>query len=142
MKTFKIYLAGAMGCFGKERFEEGNDWRVYVKRELEYAGSIYKVHCCNPNDYYNFLKIEYDSELEIQKFDLDKVRNSNLIIVNFNEISTGTSKELAVANEYGIPVVGLNENSFKLHSWDINDCRKIFTNINELLNYVKRFYLN
>lgn len=76
-----------MGYFGKERFNEGNDWRVHIKSELESADSIYKVICDNPNDYYNFLNKEYKSELEIQKFDLDKVRQANLIIVNLNAYS-------------------------------------------------------
>lgn len=139
---YEIYLAGAMGCFGKEQFNKGNDWRVYVKRELENADSVYKVICYNPNDYYNFLSKEYDSELEIQKFDLDKVRKANLIIVNFNANSIGTSKELAVANEYKIPVIGLNEGGLKLHPWDVNDCIRIFDNMDELLDHVKKFYLN
>lgn len=139
---YKIYLAGAMGYFGKDRFNEGNDWRVHIKRELESADSIYKVICDNPNDYYNFLNKEYDSELEIQKFDLDKVRQANLIIVNFNAYSTGTSKELAVANEYGKHVIGLNENGLELHPWDVNDCIRIFDDMDELLDHVKKFYLN
>lgn len=139
---YKIYLAGAMGAFGKEHFNEGNDWRVQLKRELESADSIYKVICDNPNDYYNFLKKEYDTELEIQKFDLDKVRHANLVIVNFNASSIGTAKELAVANEYNIPVIGLNENKLELHQWDINDCRKIFYDYNNLVEYIIKYYLN
>lgn len=142
MKLYRIYLAGTMGCFGRERFAEGNNWRVHIKNILENSEGIYKVICDNPNDYYNFLQIEYDSELEIQKFDLDKVRNADLIIVNFNEHSVGTSKELAVANEYGIPVIGLNEKGLKLHPWDANDCRRIFTSMKELIEYVEKFYLN
>ena len=131
-----------MEYFGKERFNEGNDWRVHIKRELESADSVYKVICDNPNDYYNFLQKEHDSELEIQKFDLDKIRHANLIIVNFNAPSTGTSKELAVANEHNIPVIGLNEKGTVLHQWDINDCRRIFSNVNELLDYTIKYYLN
>lgn len=88
------------------------------KKELESADSIYKVICDNPNDYYNFLNKEYESELEIQKFDLMKVRQANLILVNFNACSIGTSKELAVANEDGEYVIGLNENGLELHLWD------------------------
>lgn len=139
---YKIYLAGAMGIFGKERFEESNKWRVYIKRKLETTDSIYRVVCDNPNDYYNFLSIQHKSELEIQEFDLDKIRSSNLIIANLTEDSIGTSKELAVARENKIPVVGFNENGRILHPWDINDCRRIFTNIDDLLDYVKKFYLN
>lgn len=139
---YKIYLAGAMGFFGKESFDRGNNWRIHIKEELESADSIYNVICDNPNNYYNFLSKEYESELEVQEFDLDKVRTANLIIVNFNAPSIGTSKELAVAREHGVPVIGLNEKGLVLHPWDVNDCRRIFTDMDKLLNYVKTFYLN
>lgn len=139
---YKIYLAGAMSCFGKEQFEGGNEWRSLVKRELENVESRYKVICDNPNDYYNFLRKEYETELEVQDFDLEKVRNANLIIVNFNAQSTGTSKELSVARENRVPIIGLNENKIELHPWDINDCRRIFFNMTDMLEHVKKFYLN
>lgn len=62
--------------------------------------------------------------------------------MNFNAYSTGTSKELAVANEYRKHVIGLNENGLELHPWDVNDCIRIFDNMDELLDHVKKFYLN
>lgn len=131
-----------MTCFGKEDFHKGNDWRVWVKKELESYEGIYKVRVTNPNDYFNFLVTDYDSEREVQEFDLERIRHSDLIIVNFNtEVSIGTSKELAIANEYKIPVIGLNECGIKMHPWDINDCRRIFDEMYKMLEYVKRFYL-
>ena len=69
-----------------------------------------------------------------------KLRKSK---VNFNvRTSIGTSKEIAIANEYNIPVIGLNENDLELHPWDINDCRRIFTDKEKLIDYVHKFYLN
>lgn len=138
---FKIYLAGAMGAFGKEQFNEGNSWREYMKILLEHTDSQYRVICCNPNDYYNFLEKNHKTELEVQRFDLDKVKNSDLIIVNFNADSIGTSKEIAIANDMGIPVIGLNEGKRELHPWDINDCRRIFDKVEDLIEYVIDFYL-
>ncbi len=143
MKEFNIFLSGAITCFGKTSFNYGNEWREELKDRLEKMDSKYKVSVTNPNDYYNFLSVEYDSELEVQKFDLDKVKNSDLVIVNFNvRTSIGTSKEIAIANEYNIPVIGLNENDLELHPWDINDCRRIFTDKEKLIDYVHKFYLN
>ena len=43
MKNFTIYLAGGMGKFGKENFDEGNKWRVLCKREFEDYDSQYYV---------------------------------------------------------------------------------------------------
>ena len=35
MRTISIYLAGGMGKFGKDDFEESNKWRTYCKNTLE-----------------------------------------------------------------------------------------------------------
>lgn len=88
MREYNIYLAGGMGKFGKEHFDEGNKWRVGCKRLLEDFSCDYKVKVCNPNDYFNFLDEprKYESEREIMEFDLNKVRNSDLVIINFNDI--------------------------------------------------------
>ena len=100
MKDFTIYLAGGMGKFGKDNFEEGNKWRVLCKREFEDYDSQYYVYVDNPNDYFNFVEEprRYQSQREIMEFDLNKVRNADLIIINFNDMySLGSMAELAIA---------------------------------------------
>jgi len=50
------------------------------------------------------------------EFDLNKVRHSDLIICNFNDMfSLGTMAELAIAYERRIPVIGLDINKQTLH---------------------------
>ena len=44
MKNFTIYLAGGMAKFGKERFNEGNKWRILCKQEFENCYSKYYVY--------------------------------------------------------------------------------------------------
>lgn len=120
---------------------EASLWRNMIVRKI--GGYDSKVHCIDPTLYYNFLDSStYDSEREIREFDLYKVRHSNLIIVNFNSPnSIGTAQELAVAAEYRIPIIGLNEDGYILHPWLTECCNKIFTDMDKLVEYVHDYYL-
>lgn len=141
MSEFKVYLGGAMQGLS---FEDQNAWRVEVKDELENHSCNYRVKCINPVDYYNlFDKDVYDSDLEVMNFDLYKVKTSNLIIMNFNDMrSLGSMAELAIAYDRGIPVIGLNESERQLHSWQYCMCSKIFADRDAMLSYIKKYYLD
>ena len=77
------------------------------------------------------------------QFDLHKVRTSNLIIMNFNNMhSLGSMAELAIAYDRGIPVIGLNETEQQLHPWQYCMCSKIFNNMEDMLDYIKIYYLD
>ena len=143
MKDYYIYLAGGMGKFGKERFEEGNNWRIYCKKILENYESNKNIIVVNPNDYFNFVEEpRYISEREVMEFDLHKVRNSNLIIINFNDkYSLGSMAELAIAYEKRIPVIGLDIDKQILHPWQYEMCSRIFIDVDEMLEYVRDFYI-
>jgi len=144
MKTFKIYTAGGMGKFGKDEFDKANDWRNYCKSTLENCECDYKVNVINPNDYFNFVDEppRYASEREIMDFDLYKLRSSDLVIINFNDMySLGSMAELAIAYDRGIPVIGLDTEKQNIHPWQICMTERIFNNIDEMLDYIEDFYL-
>ena len=144
MKNFQIYLCGGMGKFGKENFEESNMWRICCKNTLENCECDYNVKAINPNDYFNFKEEQpkYVSQREIMELDLHKLRNSNLVIVNFNDMySLGSMSELAIAYDRRIPIIGLNANKQELHPWQIEMCNRIFDDIDEMLDYVEDYYL-
>lgn len=139
---FNIYLAGAMQGIS---FEESNVWRKEITTILNsYRNEVkYDVNVINPNDYYNFKEVTYDTQREVMEFDLHKVRNADMIIVDFtNPKSLGTMAEIAIAYEHRIPVIGLNESGIELHPWQIEMCNKIFSDKNKLVNYVIDYYLN
>ena len=143
MSKYFVYLCGGMGKFGKDNFDEGNKWRKYCKQTLENYECNYKVIAINPNDYFNF-KDEplYKSQAEVMRFDLHKLRNSSLVIANFNDMySLGSMAEIAIAYDRGIPVIGLNESNQELHPWQVCMCERIFNNIDEMLDYIEDFYL-
>lgn len=144
IKQFEIYLAGGMGKFGKEHFQEGNKWRVYCKDTLENYECDFNVKVTNPNEFFNFLEEppRYDSQREVMEFDLNKVRHSDLIICNFNDMySLGTMSELAIAYENRISVIGLDVDKQTLHPWQIQFCTRIFTDMDKMLDYVEDYYL-
>ena len=133
-----------MGKFGKNNFEESNAWRIYCKNTLEICECDYNVKAVNPNDYFNFKEEQpkYVSQREIMELDLHKLRNSNLVIVNFNDMySLGSMSELAIAYDRRIPIIGLDANKQELHQWQIEMCNRIFDNIDEMLDYVEDYYL-
>ena len=143
MRNYQIYMAGGMGKFGKDKFDTGNNWRKYCKYTLENFDSNKKVTAINPNDYYNFVdEPRYKSEKEVMEFDLNKVRESDLVIINFNDMySLGSMAELAIAYERRIPVIGLDIDNQLLHPWQIEMCTRIFNDVDEMLDYVEDFYL-
>ena len=142
--TYFVYLCGGMGKFGKDNFDEGNKWRKYCKQTLETHECNYKVTAINPNDYFNFVDEppHYKSQNEVMRLDLHKLRNSDLVIANFNDMySLGSMSEIAIAYDRGIPVIGLNEENQELHPWQVCMCERIFNNIDEMLDYIEDFYL-
>ena len=145
MKDYQIYLCGGMGKFGKENFEESDVWRRYCKDTLEsFESERYKVTCINPNDYFNFKEESprYSSQKEVMELDLYKLRNSDLVIINFNDPSSlGSMAEIAIAYDRKIPIIGLNASNEELHPGEECMCNRIFDDIDEMLDYIEDFYL-
>ena len=144
MRSISIYLCGGMQKYGKENFDKSNDWRKYCKKTLESCESLYGVSVINPNDYFGFNSEppQYKSQTEVMNLDLHKLRNSNLVIVNFNDKqSLGTMAEMAIAYDRGVPIIGLDVDNQELHPWLICMCERIFNDIDEMLDYIQDFYL-
>lgn len=126
-----IYLAGGMTGL---TFEESNEWRKYLNGKL-----VHNV--INPNDYFNPHENNHSSEKEVRNYDLMLLKKCDLVIANFNAPnSIGTAQELAVAYENHITVIGLNENKYELHPWLVECCERIFSSIDELIEYVNYYY--
>lgn len=130
MKQF--YLAGGIAGL---TFGESNGWRAFLEDRL------CEVKIINPVKYYNYEMRMHDSEKEIRNFELNLVRHSDLVIVNFNQPnSIGTAQELAVAYEHRIPIVGLNQDKNELHPWLIECVDKILYSMKDLVDYVRCYY--
>lgn len=104
-QKWQIYLGGKMSGLS---FEDMNNWRQVAKEKLISAAqaSGYYVYIINPVDFYNFEKIEYQTDAEVMDYDLFHVEHSDFLIVNGDKLdqSTGTQIEIFDAYRYGIPV--------------------------------------
>ena len=142
MESVKIYLAGGMSGVS---FDEQIKWRKQVKDAVLYGcyEYAYKPLFFLPPTYYNLEEQNHNTEREVIEFDLNRLRNSDLVIVNFNAPnSIGTAIELAIAYERRIPVIGINENNMEIHPW-LNECvTRMCYNMREAIRHVVDYYLN
>lgn len=142
METCRIYLSGGMGSLD---LEEQSKWRKQVINAILFGDYHWekKPIFFNPVDYYNFTDVRYKSEREVVEFDLNALRHSDLVIVNFNDPkSLGTCAELAIAYEMRIPIIGINKDKVELHPWLVEFTTRMCDNLREAVEHVVDFYLN
>ena len=142
METVRVYLSGGMGNLS---FEEQSKWRKQIINAILFGDYHYekKPIFFNPVDYYNFTEVRYRSEKEVMQFDLNALRKSDLIIVNFNDPkSIGTAMELMLGKERNIPIIAFGVNNQTIHPWLLESCTRICDNLREVVEHVTEFYLN
>ena len=143
---FNIYLSGSITGV-KSRNEVLN--RFYLKEIFENNNNVYeykyKVDVFNPIEHFNYIdKTNYKNEKQIMRYELDRLRKSDLVIVDFhNHNSLGTMAELAIAYEHKIPIIGFNPTLKELHPWIVEMCDVIFdfNELSKLAEYVQNNYL-
>ena len=141
MEQVKIYLSGGMGGL---TLEEQAGWRNRLQKAIIYNREPIKnpIFFSPPDFYCPALPKAYKSEREIMEFDLYKLRNSDIVIVNFNAPnSIGTAMELAIAKDKHIPIIGLNEKRTELHPWLVESCTRMCDTFTELVDHVVDYYL-
>ena len=94
-----IYLAGRMGGLTKTEYDT---WREVLRKKLEIAAECCNsmIQVINPADYFDFDNMDGHTDKEIMQFDLNMVRQSDIVIANINGIneSIGTAIEVYEAN--------------------------------------------
>ena len=140
MKNVKIYLSGSMsGC----SWEEQTKWRKDFRLAISISDCKLNPIWFDPTLYYNFENDCHKTEKEPFNFDLYNLRNSDIVVVNFNNpASIGTAMELILAKEYNKPVIGWNSSGKPLHPWLIECTTRMCDSFEELISHVKDFYLN
>jgi nucleoside 2-deoxyribosyltransferase len=145
MNYLKIYEAGKMGGL---TFAQMNDWRVELKNKLlDVAEDMrYKILVVNPCDFYNFEEVKHQSEEEVEDYDLAHVISSDIIVVNLDGLSTsdGTKFELHDGNYHNkIPVIAFGDKEVydNLHPWIKRDITRVEDNIDNVVQYIKEFYM-
>lgn len=129
----RIYLCGPiMDCTGNESIE----WRSTAKEQL--SGKFVVLDPMRRN----FRDREIDSANEIVDFDLQDVRDADILLVNYSKTSIGTSMEVFYAShDLGKFVIAFSPFSYQdMSPWMVKHCTKILPNLNEALSYIGRHF--
>ena len=119
--SHKVYLAGAISYWYKEnKIEKATAWRERAEEYFE--NDCFGFNCINPMRYYSVGDNYHTSNFEPMRFDLRKVKESRVVLVNLEALdrSLGTSDEILYAYLNGIPVIGFLEDEKKastIHEW-------------------------
>lgn len=116
----EIYLAGAMACYGSES-DEAKKWCEKAKEYFFRWGESCRI--ISPVDYYSIGSDDSKNPSEVMRFDLRKVREADLVLVNLKDLdkSLGTSDEIFYAYMRGIPVIGFLETKDELSETEVQE---------------------
>lgn len=131
----KIYLCGPI----MDEFEgEARAWRETAHQELKQSFMM-----LDPMRR-NFKDREVDSANEIVEFDLQDVREADIILVNYNKPSIGTAMEVFYAsNDLGKFVVAFSPFSYQqCNPWMVRFCTKILPSLEESITYINEHFTN
>ncbi len=129
----KIYLCGPIMDAGPGSAE---DWRARAKQRL--AGRFVLLDPLRRS----FRDREIDSANEIVEFDLQDVRDADLLLVNYAKPSIGTAMEVFYAShDLGKFVIAFAPFSFaECSPWMVKFCTKILPSLEEALAYIERHF--
>ena len=148
----KIFLSGGMSNIPEE---DSKKWRRLFK-QFKYKHSL-SYNYSQPYNYLNPTTLykpsdPYDPvyEKEAMTYDLFCVKQADVIIVNFNSLSSiGTAQEIMYAHTLNKPIIGMIEEDKynQLHPWYKEECIKIFKykpdeleeTIKIIIEYIWRF---
>ena len=144
MKHFKIYTAGKMAGLS---YEEQMGWRKEIERLIRQKTEA-NITFIHPLAYYRYDKTEHKSEREVKSWDLNQVKDSDIVIVNLSDIadSIGTHYELGVIdamNSFGykhIYVIGVGKPNTN-HPWIDLTLLRQEDNFEDAAEYVVNYLL-
>jgi len=128
MKT--IYLCGPIM---DEEAGKAREWRQLARKKM---GKTFQL--LDPMRR-NFKDREVDSANEIVEFDLQDIRHADILLVNYNKASIGTSMEVFYASHNLAKfVVAFSPFEFKDCSpWMVKYCTKILPSLEEAIRYIQ-----
>ena len=129
----KIYLCGPIMDVTSD---ESTDWRSKAKERL--SGKFVILDPMRRN----FRDREIDSANEIVDFDLQDVRDADILLVNYGKASIGTSMEVFYAShDLGKFVIAFSPYAYQdMSPWMVKHCTKILPNVHEALTYIDRHF--
>lgn len=143
----KIFLSGGMTGLTEE---EASKWRTSFKLNNAVQDDTPFIFIDPTYYYFPTDKTTQEYEKEAMNYDLYLVKHSDLIIVNFNSLSSiGTAQELMLAHTLNKPIIGMipEDKYEQLHPWYKEECIKIFKYksneleeiVQKIMRYIWRF---
>jgi nucleoside 2-deoxyribosyltransferase len=128
-----IYLSGPImdECLGTAR-----EWRELAKELLQQ-----NFDTLDPMRR-KFVDRQVDSSNEIVEFDLQDVRDADIVLVNYNKPSIGTSMEVFyAAHDLGKFVVAFSPFTFvECSPWMVKYCTKILGTLEDACHYISNHF--
>ncbi len=128
-----IYLSGPIM---DADVSESKPWRQRAKERL--AGRFMLLDPMRRD----FRDREIDSANEIVEFDLQDVRDADILLVNYSKPSIGTSMEVFyAAHDLGKFVIAFSPAPFQdMSPWMVRYCTKILPDLEAALDYIGRHF--
>ncbi len=132
-QTKSIYLCGPIMDAASD---ESKTWRQRAKERL--AGTFILLDPMRRN----FRDREIDSANEIVEFDLQDIRNADMLLVNYTKASIGTSMEVFyAAHDLGKFVIAFSPYEYQdMSPWMVKYCTKILPDLESALDYIERHF--
>ncbi len=121
-----------------EHPERAVTWRDYAKQQL--SDSFVLLDPMRRN----FKDREVDSANEIVEFDLQDVRDADILLVNYNKTSIGTAMEVFyAAHDLGKFVVAFSPFDFcNCSPWMVRYCTKILPSLDGAITYLRDNFIS
>ena len=131
--TKQIYLCGPISDCEED---QAKDWRTRAKERL--AGRFILLDPMRRN----FRDNEIDSANEIVEFDLQDIRDADLLLVNYSKASIGTAMEVFyAAHDQGKFVIAFSPIPYKECSpWMVRFATKILPTLGDALDYIEKHF--
>ncbi len=128
-----IYLCGPIMDASED---ESKTWRQRAKERL--AGKSILLDPMRRD----FRDREIDSANEIVEFDLQDIRNADIVLVNYSKASIGTSMEVFyAAHDLGKFVIAFCPYAYQdMSPWMVKYCTKILPDLNTALAYIEKHF--
>ena len=141
----KIYTAGKMSGTS---FEEQMKWRNELQYQLQKFADT-PITFIHPPLYYNYDEINHKTEAEIKEYELSKIRECDIVVVNLADINTtvGTHFELGFINALNmfgnkhVYVIGIGDMD-NVHPWIELSIFRHEPDIESACDYIINYLLN
>lgn len=132
-ETKRIYLCGPIMDASPD---ESKPWRQRAKERL--AGRFVLLDPMRRD----FRDRELDSANEIVEFDLQDIRDADILLVNYSKPSIGTSMEVFyAAHDLGRFVIAFSPHTFQdMSPWMVRYCTKILPHLESALDYIEKHF--